>query len=78
MEQDKKESELTQLSPEEELKILRKENSKLARQVKSLQGVIELARITSVSKTNFNTSIAAEKERQEKYMNLQRDILGCK
>ncbi len=70
MEQDKKESELAQLSPEEELKILRKENSKLARQVKSLQGVIELARITSVSKTNFNTSIAAEKERQEKYMNL--------
>ena len=70
MEQDKKESNVAQLSPEEELKILRKENSKLTRQVKSLQGVIELARITSVSKTNFNTSIAAEKERQEKYMNL--------
>ena len=59
-----------ELSPEEELKLLRKENRRLARQVNSLQGVLNLNKITSIAKANFNASIAVEKERQEKYMNL--------
>ena len=60
----------SELSLEEELNALRKENRKLARQLKNLQGILDLNKITSVAKANLNAAIAAEKQRQEKYMNL--------
>ena len=42
MQQDKKQNNLGDLSPEEELQLLRKENRKLARHVKTLQSIIDL------------------------------------
>ncbi len=62
--------ELLTIPPEEELKELRRQNKTLTRQIKQLQEIMELDRITSVAKANLNVSIAADKARQEKFMNL--------
>ncbi|MDR1126047.1 MAG: response regulator [Deltaproteobacteria bacterium] len=58
------------LSPEDELAALRKDYRKLERQLASLQRAVEMDRITQISKVRLSETIAAEKLRQEKYMNL--------
>ncbi len=58
------------LSAEEELAVLRRENKKLARQMAVLQTNLERSKITYSSKANLHTVITAEKNRQEKFMNL--------
>ncbi len=58
------------IDPQEELALLRRENRRLDRQVKSLSGIIDRAKISAVAKANINSVITAEKKRQEQYMSL--------
>jgi signal transduction histidine kinase/DNA-binding response OmpR family regulator len=57
-------------SLEEEVAALRKENRKLARSMNTLQGILDRSKVMYSSKANLNAAIAAEKAKQEKFMNL--------
>ena len=58
------------LTPAEELAALRRENRRLAREVDTLQGVLERARALSATKSNLDTVIANETARREKFLHL--------
>ncbi|MDL2275128.1 response regulator [Desulfosarcina sp. OttesenSCG-928-G10] len=58
------------ISPEEEIAFLRKECRKKDREIKNILRAIEMDRTTSIAKARLSETIAAEKARQEKYMNL--------
>ncbi|MDL2207770.1 PAS domain S-box protein, partial [Desulfovibrio sp. OttesenSCG-928-M16] len=58
------------ISPEDELKTLRLENKKLARQLKSLQGILDRGKIANQAKANYTAVLNVEKARLDKYMSL--------
>lgn len=58
------------LTLEEELALLRKECRKKDRELNSLKRAIVMDKATSVAKARLGETIAAEKARQEQYMNL--------
>ncbi|MDL2317183.1 response regulator [Desulfovibrio sp. OttesenSCG-928-A18] len=58
------------INPEDELKALRAENRKLARQVKSLQGILDRGKIANQAKANYAAVLNAEKNRLDKHMAL--------
>ena len=57
-------------APEDELKSLRAENKKLARQLKSLQGILDRGKIANQAKANYAAVLNAEKARLDKHMAL--------
>ena len=58
------------LSPEEELKALRLEVSRLKRRLTNVVGALERNKITGRAKQNISAMVTAEKTKQERYMNL--------
>ncbi|SBV95760.1 Multi-sensor hybrid histidine kinase [uncultured delta proteobacterium] len=58
------------LTVEDELLFLRQENKRLARQVKSLQGLLDRSRIASAAQAARDAAFSAEKTKQEKYLKL--------
>ena len=54
----------------EELRALRLENKRLARQLRVAQSTLETVKANSISQTNLSAIIAAEKTKQEKHMGL--------
>ena len=58
------------VSPEDELKRLQLENKKLARQVKSLQGILDRGKVVNQAKANHAAVLNAEKDRLDKHMTL--------
>ena len=58
------------MDPQEELKYLRSENKKQARQIKSMQGILERGNIANLAKANYSAVVNAEKTRLDKQMSL--------
>ncbi|MDR2892267.1 MAG: response regulator [Deltaproteobacteria bacterium] len=58
------------MTPEEELEALRVENKKLARQIKSIQGILERNKIANQAKANYAAVLNTEKTRLDKHMSL--------
>jgi Signal transduction histidine kinase len=58
------------LDPQEELKSLRSENKRQARQIKSMQGILDRGNIANLAKANYSAVLNAEKTRLDKQMSL--------
>ncbi|MDL2236643.1 response regulator [Christensenellaceae bacterium OttesenSCG-928-K19] len=54
----------------EDLKALEKENRRLARKIKTLEEIIQREQKAGVARSSLSDAIAAEKDRQEQYLNL--------
>ncbi len=59
--------------PDEELRILRRENKRQARQIEQLALLLERSKSVAATKTNIEAAISADQKKQEKFMHLLLD-----
>jgi len=58
------------MDTQEELKYLRSENKKQARQIKSMQGILDRGNVANLAKANYSAVLNAEKTRLDRQMSL--------